>query len=80
MHTDWVSWASSLIPSIERILDKLRREKVSRDRDTLNPTYVRFEPMTTTERNALPVMFGMVIYNSTDSQLQARTPAGWVNL
>ncbi len=36
--------------------------------------------MTTTQRNALTAVDGMVLYNSTDAQLQGRIAAAWVDL
>jgi hypothetical protein len=36
--------------------------------------------LTTTQRNALFTIPGMIIYNSTDQKVQARTSSAWVNL
>jgi hypothetical protein len=38
------------------------------------------ESFTTTERNALSAANGMIIYNSTDSKMQAYAGGSWVNL
>ena len=39
-----------------------------------------FQPMTTSERNALSAQAGGVIYNSDDNKLQVYNGSGWVNL
>ena len=39
-----------------------------------------FNPISTTDRNALGASNGTVVYNSDDNKLQVRTPSGWVNL
>jgi len=36
--------------------------------------------VTTTQRNALSAANGMVVYNSTDSKIQAYAGGAWVNL
>ena len=42
--------------------------------------YVQVNSLTTTERNALTAVNGMVIYNETDSKLQAYVGGAWTNL
>ena len=39
-----------------------------------------FNPISTTDRNALGATNGTVVYNSDDNKLQVLTPSGWVNL
>jgi hypothetical protein len=34
--------------------------------------------LTTTERNALTAVNGMIIYNTTDNQMQGRINGAWV--
>jgi len=42
--------------------------------------FVQFGSYTTTERNALSAVNGMVVYNSTDSKFQGYAGGTWVNL
>ena len=42
--------------------------------------FVQFGAMTTTERNALTAVNGMVIYNSSDNKFQGYENSAWVNL
>jgi len=41
---------------------------------------VRFQNMTTTERNALTPAAGWVIWNTTDTKLQVYDGSSWINL
>ena len=41
---------------------------------------ITFNPISTTDRNALGATNGTVVYNSDDNKLQVLTPSGWVNL
>jgi hypothetical protein len=36
--------------------------------------------MTTTQRNAMTATNGMILYNTTDNQMQARVSGAWVAL
>ena len=42
--------------------------------------FVQFSSLTTTQRNALAAVNGMVIYNSTDNKFQGYEDSAWVNL
>ena len=42
--------------------------------------YVQVNTLTTTQRNALTAVNGMIIYNSTDSKLQGYQGGAWANL
>lgn len=43
-------------------------------------SYVQLPSLTTTQRNALSAVDGMLVYNSTDSRVQARAAGAWVDL
>lgn len=47
---------------------------------TVTSGFVQFGSLTTTERNALTAVNGMVIYNSTDNKFQGYENGSWVNL
>jgi hypothetical protein len=48
--------------------------------NTLINSPLQLQSLTTTERNALTAVNGMLIYNETDNKIQARAGGSWVNL
>ena len=44
------------------------------------PSTVQFGSFTTTQRNALTAVNGMIIYNSTDNKFQGYEAGAWANL
>ena len=68
MDREWFRWMRSMLDEVNRLTAEAA------------PDFVQLPTKTTTERNALTAVNGMVVYNSTTGTVQAYAGGVWVSL